>query len=476
MRKSAIRIVCFMLILIMVLGYVNKVFKVKDSDGIYSLTKFYELEDNTVDVLILGSSHAFEHFNTGTLWDEYGMASYILAGAIQPMWNTYYYLKEALKTQKPELIVLEGYTLGWWNEEYSEDVQMIKNNLGLKWSKDKVDSIKTSVPKERWDEFFLEYEQYHTRYSDLSDSDFLKNQNNRLYDDWKGFGCNMTTTLVGAIDAGAITERTAIFEKSEKYYRATIELAQENDIPIIVVISPYAGLNENEQQIFNTASDVAAEYGVPFINCNLYMDEIKIDYVTDAADYSHLNYRGNQKFSSFIGQYMKDNYDISDRRGDEKYESWSRDADYIRQMIKNQKLVETYDLAAITEMLQDPSYWVMISVDGYTNTSDENLRPFLESQGIYNQGEWGIWIIKNNKLVWETGMEAAEQYMRTPSHDFHLKRSINAAGQYENTIIVDNEQYQKASSGLNVLVYDTKTEKLVDMFGIDMNNDYRIIK
>lgn len=67
MKKTIIRMVCFLLILCFVLGYTNKVFKVKYSDGIYSITKFYELKDNTVDVLILGSSHAFVAFNTGTL-------------------------------------------------------------------------------------------------------------------------------------------------------------------------------------------------------------------------------------------------------------------------------------------------------------------------------------------------------------------------------------------------------------------------
>ena len=65
-----------------------------------------------MDVLVLGSSHAFENINTGTLWDEYGMASYVLGGSRQPSLEyIYYYLKEALKTQRPELIVLEGYML-----------------------------------------------------------------------------------------------------------------------------------------------------------------------------------------------------------------------------------------------------------------------------------------------------------------------------------------------------------------------------
>ena len=67
MKKAIFRIGIFLVILMLLLFRWNSVFKMKDGDGIYDLTKFYELEDNTVDVLILGSSHAFEDFNTGTL-------------------------------------------------------------------------------------------------------------------------------------------------------------------------------------------------------------------------------------------------------------------------------------------------------------------------------------------------------------------------------------------------------------------------
>lgn len=61
------RIICFLLILILLLYGTGNILKFKNGDGIYSLTKFYELEDDTVDVLVLGSSHAFENFNTGLL-------------------------------------------------------------------------------------------------------------------------------------------------------------------------------------------------------------------------------------------------------------------------------------------------------------------------------------------------------------------------------------------------------------------------
>lgn len=478
MRKSALRIVCFISILTMVLFYTNKVFKIKYGDGIYDLTKFYELEDETVDVLFLGSSHAFEDFNTGTLWNEYGMASYILGGSMQPMWNTYFYLKEALKTQKPELIVLEGFCTTY-ESEFIDDSRIIKNNYGLRWSRDKINSIQISAPEERWNEFLLEYVQYHTRYSELGAADFLKNQGNRQYDDWKGLGCNMTTKPLTCVDVSGITQSMPLYEKTEEYYRKTLDLAQEKGIPIVVVISPYAGITEEQQQKLNSADNIAVEYDVPFVNCNLITDEIGIDYSTDAADGDHLNYKGNQKYSSYMGAYLKAHFEISDHRGDHQYDTWQRNADYLEQAIADQILRETYDINIICEQIQNLNYRLILSVDGYCSTADENLSSFFEKIGIERNGLCGIWVKENNVIidnVWYSGMESATKYINDPLHDFCMKRSVNDSGQYDNIIIVDNEQYHKVNNGVNVLVFDKKTETVADMFGIDMDAGYSIVK
>ena len=90
-----------------------------------------------VDVLFLGSSHVFETYNTSVLWDEYGIASYVLGGSVQPMWNTYFYMKEALKTQTPELIVLDAYCCEY-REEYNDYSRQIKNCYGMKPSLNKL--------------------------------------------------------------------------------------------------------------------------------------------------------------------------------------------------------------------------------------------------------------------------------------------------------------------------------------------------
>lgn len=480
MRKSIVRITCFVLILSAVLMYANEILQPKAVEGIYNIGTFYEQEDDSVDVLILGSSHAFMNFNTGTLWDGYGMAAYVLGGSSQPMWNTYYYLKEALKTQTPEVIVLEG--LGAARVIESFDVEIVINTHGMKWSLDKLNAIKISAPRERWGEFILAYTQYHMRYPGLSEADFYEDRGNpfnSVYRDWKGFYCNMSTmTFEEVMDVSDIDDRKLLYEKTEEYYRKTIELAQENNIPIVVVVTPYAAISETEESLYNTASDIAAEYGVDFINCNLLIDEIGIDYTTDVPDNSHLNYKGNQKFTQYIAQYLKENYSISDRRGDSDYASWQGDAEYISQQIYNQELREMVDFDHISKKIWNENYRLIISVDGDCTTEDESLQTFYSSIGITNDERNGIWYRDNTYGIdWYTHDGDEEKYIQIPAHDFHMRRYTDEeGGGYRNQVIIDNTEYKNVENGINIVVYDTVTDSIVDSFGLDYYDGYRLVR
>lgn len=482
MKRSAARIMCFCMILIFVLNYTNKVFKVKYSDGIYGLTKFYELNSDTVDVLILGSSHAFEDFNTGILWNEYGMASFILGGSVQPMWNTYYYLKEALKTQTPQLILLEGYMVVGYSEFLGGSSEIIKNTYGLKWSKDKAEAIRISAPEERWDEFLFEYTQYHTRYTKLSKSDFISNQGNPLYVDWKGFGCNMVTTPLEVEDVTEVVEKSQLHEKTEKYYRMIIELAKENNIPMLIVISPYAGINVDEQAKYNAAKEIADEYNVPFINYNLLIDDIGMDFSTDVADTAHLNYRGNQKYSYAVGAYIKENFRISDHRGDIRYQTWQNNADYISCMIENQLLLETVESDVIVEKIMNPNYCLIVSIDGnYLPNDDLNgpmSRLFRLIGIMVDSGGNGIYYRDSgNGAAWNIIAEGGEQYLRLDSHDVCMKRYSDESNEvYTNRVVVDNVEYKKVTNGVNVVVYDKITQSVIDSFGLNADDGYRVVR
>ncbi|MCR5775137.1 MAG: hypothetical protein K6G42_08650 [Lachnospiraceae bacterium] len=475
MKKNIIRIGCFLVILAIVLGYCNSVLKLKDGDGIYDMALFYELDENSVDVLILGSSHAFEHFNTGTLWDEHGLASYILSGSRQPMWNTYYYLKESLKTQRPKLIVLEAYGTVF-TDDYEDDVRIIKNNFGLRWSPDKVRSLLASVPAGKRSEFFLEYIQYHSRYKELTRGDFLEYQGNPLYQDWKGYGCNTATVPWESKDISGVTDRAELSGKTEEYYRATIELAKKNDIPVLVVITPYPGIKAEEEMVYNKAGDIAQELGVPFLNCNLKVNDIGLDFSVDSADNEHLNYRGSQKFSSYIGKYITDNYALPDHRGEAEYDSWERHADFIRQQIYDQEVAETTDAATLFEKIKNDRFLTAVSIDGTCNTSEPAISGYLNTLGITEENAAGIWLYEGGNQVWYSGAGENSNYRQIGSHDHYLKRVINEDGSYTDSVTIDFEEYSKVEDGINVVVYDTLTEKVADCFGLSTDEGYKLIR
>lgn len=473
MRKSILRIALFIIILFLILGAVNSIFKVKYGDGIYSLTKFYELENDTVDVLVLGSSHAFETVNTSVLWDEYGIASYVLGGSVQPMWNSYYYLKEALKTQHPQVIVLEGY-MSVWTDEYAEDSVIIKNNFGMKLSGDKISSVKISSPKERWRDFFGEYVNYHFRYNELTAADFMPNQNYRLYDDWKGFGCNFHIKEYESIDVSSVIERRALSEKTEKYFRMILETAKNENIPVLVMISPYAGIVESDEKRFNTVGDISAEYTSQYINFNLLLKEMEMDYVVDAADENHLNYRGSEKVTRYLGRELKENYDISDRRGDTKYESWERNSKYINQTICNKELSDCSELDKISEYLLNTNYMLFVYTEGYGSVCDDRVFPVFEKLGITRERPSGNWVLQNGSVLYQTDDTIREKYFKYTSHDFCIKKLDN---ENSSLVIIDNMKYEKVvENGINIVVYDTVSEKVADNFGIDFESEYEIVR
>lgn len=109
-KKTIRRGTCIVLVILMLssaLWYTNEVLRIKRTDGVTTMQGLYAQKDNTVDVLLLGSSHAGMNLDASVLWSEYGIASYCPWGSIQPFWNSYYSLIEALKTQNPKVVVLK---------------------------------------------------------------------------------------------------------------------------------------------------------------------------------------------------------------------------------------------------------------------------------------------------------------------------------------------------------------------------------
>ena len=79
----------------------------KNIDG----DQFRLIPENSIDVLALGSSHMQYAVNPGVIYANSGYYAYDLGSSCQEMSMSYYMLIEALKTQSPEVAIIDVFTL-----------------------------------------------------------------------------------------------------------------------------------------------------------------------------------------------------------------------------------------------------------------------------------------------------------------------------------------------------------------------------
>ena len=105
-------IILLMLIGIMVISSVCLImpkYYVQTTEWIATSTAkgFYDLGQNSADVVFLGSSHSFTSFSTQELYNKYNITSYNLGSGLQSPIVSYYWLKEMERYQTPKVVVLE---------------------------------------------------------------------------------------------------------------------------------------------------------------------------------------------------------------------------------------------------------------------------------------------------------------------------------------------------------------------------------
>ena len=328
MKKKIIRATVFCGLLLLLLQGTASVLCVKSPHGVNQVRYLYRQPRNRVDVLFLGSSHVHCNVATSLLWEEHGIASYLCTSAEQPLWNSYHNLVEALKTQSPGLVVLDMYCPARFYENVQE--QWLDQNLdGMRLSWNKWQAVQASTDIERMD-FFLGFTKYHNRYDELQKEDFQNFFWNRKQQArWKGYTPLITQAELTQPDLDGVTGVQEMTEKSQLYFDKILELTKKEGIELALVSAPYLPEPE-DQEVYNYIERIAEEEGILFLNYNTtpMYEEVGVDFAVDFADHTHLNEAGSEKYTRHLGQWLKENYEIPDRRGQRGYESWEEQVFY----------------------------------------------------------------------------------------------------------------------------------------------------
>lgn len=368
-----IKALIIIVIAVLTVIVLSNVLVLKSEDGINQMQALYKQPEDSIDVIFTGSSLVYCNICPGVLWDNYGIASFDLGGAEAPAWVTYYMLKEALKTQHPKVIFYEVSIAALYPEPYQVEEWASDNNYGMKWNSNRLEQLRLNSGEDDYRFRLNPFNIMHGRYRDLDENDF---RNVRDSADYKGFDPREAVVETDTPDVSGVTDAIPCTEKAEEYTRKIIELGKSEGIEVVLFVAP-RDIEEEDMKICNYMGKIAESEGVEFINFNLKYDEIGLDFSKDMSTGSHLGYSGNYKFSDYLGKIIKEKYDIPDNRGNSKYDSWERDAEYSRYE-RNDLKIQMCDNATDVLSLTEKGY-ILFAVD------NGNVSVFVDNEAVAGQ-------------------------------------------------------------------------------------------
>lgn len=319
----------FLLLLGLILSPLQRTFARKSLTGAWDMTNkiagFYNEAQDQFEVMFFGASHSYATFIPLELWDETGVKSYVFATQQQPLWATYTYIKEALKTQSPSLIVMDCRMCfsdeEYFNEKdtigvtfsYMDDLPMSLNKAALAWE--------SAPDMEGRVSALFNFMMYHSRWNDLQpeDSTFRPSQ---ARDPYKGYVMlPPQDTPYPRTTIETITQAVPLLEKNQLWLEKIIRLCQDEGIALWLVKTP-SNLEWTEKVKLNTVKATAEQFGVPFRDFNEEYEAIGLDE-NMFYDAHHLDVLGASRFTRYFAGVLMEEY--PDLKKDRDDESWTAD-------------------------------------------------------------------------------------------------------------------------------------------------------
>ncbi len=410
---------------------------------------FYNEKKNDVDMVIIGSSNSFCTIDPRILYKDYGIAAYDFGSSLQPMEISLLYLKEAFKRQQPKVVAFEvNMLVGDTNDLGEEALRWGYTDIPL--SIDKLKSIYHSLGNGKMGAEYFSYVfpvfRYHNRWKELTKTDFTyfyKDKTNYT----KGYletgtvygeGVNLSS-YYNECDAWISDENMACFDEM-------LKLCEENGAKLLLFKSPREGWYSAYTEL---VEKLAAERGLLFVDYNkLYCENgIELDLAQDFRDTEHLNDYGAAKVTRHLGDYVCQNYDMPDRRGDAEENSWD-----VAVLYKERKDDRGFFAARTAreciEMLQGDENYVLIVTDA-ENGSEGKVRQ---------------WVYEDGKILIDKVWDRDEVLHVKIGEDSEV---VLAKKGWVNQVRVDDVEQYEAGRKWNVVVYDKVVGSVVGSLYFD---------
>lgn len=309
-RQAVFRLVrCllfFVLVFTSVTIYNNMVRQVPERYSSERFAGYYAEPRDSISVVGIGSSACNRYLDTLTLYEEFGITSYNLATPLQPPEAASFLMKEAEKTQRPELFIVEVREfLHLEGEDRCRAGYVLTDAVDL--SPDKWRLVCALYPA--WAQRlagFFDFTTYHGSWTGLTEHEFAF-WDNRVLSPVKSW-----TPLYGTQSAREPVSKgrrpLPLPEENERLLRELLQECREKNRRVLFVLNPYSCRQKVLRRVPSLRA-IVEEYGYELLDL-LDGNPCGINYETDMHDWSHVNEKGCVKVTRRIGAYISERYGI----------------------------------------------------------------------------------------------------------------------------------------------------------------------
>ena len=264
---------------------------------------FEEEGADTIDVIIAGNSEVYRTFSPLQMFVDSGISSYLMSESALRLCDAYVLIRQAFEPQTPKVVVLEADAI--FSDAYShKDAYALPTNL-----------IEDLLPIFHYHIFY----KAHVPDFVVKDDVALRTEHAL-----KGFmETDEAVPYTGPADYMNEGEHVGINDESRKYLDMIREYCEEKNVPLLLTAAPNA---KNWNYSKNKAmQEYADKYGLDFLDLNMHLDDMGIDWNTDTMDGgNHMSFDGSKKTTAYLEDFLKSNYTLTDHRDDERFESWKK--------------------------------------------------------------------------------------------------------------------------------------------------------
>lgn len=260
-----------------------------------SIYRILREPENSVDMVVIGDSLSYTSISPMELWKEYGITSYVCGQSGQTAQEAFHMLKEVFKKQAPRVIVMEAHVL-------------FKEQPGLGGLKEILGEAGN---------YYFPLLRNHNIWKCILTGKRYQEKN------YKGFTfrCDVKpytkgTYMVKSAKTDKIPSNSLIYmEKIQK-------LCRKKGVKLFLYSAP-SPVNYSYAK-HNSIQKYANEHSIEYLDMNLELDKMGIDWKTDSLDKGdHLNLRGAQKATAYLGKYLNKEYQFADHRNEKAYQLWN---------------------------------------------------------------------------------------------------------------------------------------------------------